>query len=474
MDHSRLRTRTAHLTAWPAALALAGAALAGCGGGPSSDPGRGADAENITLVVTRNAVEGGKNSAEAEWITRTVIPRFVAAQKAKGVTAKVTFRGSGVDDEPYKTRLALDLKSRSGADLIDVDGIWVGEFAQAGYIRPLNEVVGGKADAWDGWAQIPKAVQGLGSFEGRRYGIPANTDGRVLFFNKKLFARAGLPTDWQPRSWADLLAAGRALKKVPGVTPIQLNAGTPSGEATTMQGVLPLLAGAGAEIYSGGRWTGGGTALKQVLGLYSTVYREGLGDPKLQQEAKGRDKSFAEFAKGRIGVLAESDYFWRDVVNPKTGVAKMPTRDQDVGYALIPAVEPGKGVRGQSFVSMSGGPTTVLNPSTKFPQQAFELLTFMNSPEMHRARTAGTPEITSRTDVNRQILTGDPLLGFIAGKVLPITSYRPGLAAYPQVSTALQEATASVVSGRTPEEAAAQYTKKLEGIVGGAGNVTAD
>ncbi len=57
-------------------------------------------------------------------------------------------------------------------------------------------------------------------------------------------------------------------------------------------------------------------------------------------------------------------------------------------------------------------------------------------------------------------------------KVLPVTSYRPGLAVYPQVSTALQEATAAVVSGKTPQQAAAEYTEKLEGIVGGAAHVT--
>ncbi len=68
----------------------------------------------------------------------------------------------------------------------------------------------------------------------------------------------------------------------------------------------------------------------------------------------------------------------------------MKTRDQDVGYALIPAISPGKGVRGQDFVSMSGGSVTVLNPNTEYPQQAFELLAFMNSAEMIKART-GTP-----------------------------------------------------------------------------------
>ena len=39
-------------------------------------------------------------------------------------------------------------------------------------------------------------MQANASFEGKAYGIPTGTDGRVLYYNKKLFAQAGLPADW--------------------------------------------------------------------------------------------------------------------------------------------------------------------------------------------------------------------------------------------------------------------------------------
>ena len=453
-----------------AAVTAAVVAVAGCGG--SSGPA-GKDAKNITLTITDNAIAGGKNSASAQWVQDWVIPRFVEQQKAKGVTAKVTFRPSGVDDEQYKTKLALDLRSRGGADIMSIDGIWVGEFAQAGYLKPLADVAGADVDTWEGWSQIPQAVQGLGTFENKRYGIPIGTDGRVLFFNKKLFARAGLPTDWQPHSWQDILDAGAKLKAVPGLVPIQINAGTAMGEATTMQGALPLLAGAGGEVYAGGKWSGATQPVRDMLDFYAKVYRGGLGDPKLQQEAKGRDKSFEEFAAGKIGILGEGDYFWRGVVDPKEGVAKMPDRDATVGYALIPAKAPGTGLHGQDFVSMSGGSVRVLNPNSKYPSQAFELLALMDSADGVKAElSGGPPRISARNDVNTQVLAADPMLTFVSEKVLPITAARPPLAVYPQVSVALQEATAAVVSGTSPDAAAAAYQKKLEGLVGGAGNVS--
>ncbi|MDR8410756.1 extracellular solute-binding protein [Nonomuraea sp. 3-1Str] len=452
-----------------AVLAASGLALTACGGSSG-----GGDGGTIELTIAQNAIAGGKNAKAADFVANWVVPKFEEAQKAKGKDVKVKFVPSGVDDEQYKTKLSLDLKSGKGADVIDIDGIWAGEFAEAGYIKPLAELVGPEAESWDGWAQIPESVQGLATFNGKKYALPVGTDGRVLYFSKPLFQKAGLPADWQPKSWQEILDAGAKLKAAGVPVPIQVNAGTAMGEATTMQGVLPLLAGAGGEVQKDGKWAGASQPVKDVLGLYQKIYGgSGLGDPRLQQEAKGRDKSFQQFAQGKIGILLEGDYFWRGVVNPKDGVAKMADRDQSVGYALIPAMEPGKGIRGQDFVSMSGGALRTVNPNSKHPKEAFELLAFTLSPEALKEETKdGNVRITPRTDVNKEILAGEPLLTFISEKVLPLTAYRPPVAVYPQVSVALQEATSAVVSGKTPDEAAAEYQKKLEGIVGGAGNVS--
>jgi multiple sugar transport system substrate-binding protein len=457
-----------------AGLVVVIATTTGClGKKEHTQTARNSGAKEFTLTIGANAISGGKNAASADWITNWVIPKFIADQKAKGRTAHVNFQPSGAGDEDYKSKVALDLKTGSGADIYSIDGIWVGEFADAGYIKPIDDLVGkDKADTWEGWAQIPQPVQGNMSYNGKRYGVPAGTDGRVIFFNRKLFAQAGLPATWQPTSWDDIIAAGQALKaKVPGVTPIQLNAGTAMGEATTAQGILPLLVGTGQQIWADGRWQGDTTAMRDVLGVYQKVYGGGLGDPVLQQDAKGRDKSFQEFAAGRIGMLFESDYFWRSVVDPAKGIAKMPDRDQTVGYALIPAMKPGSGIRKQDFVSMSGGGGNVLNPAGKYPQQAWELLQFMNSKDATIALLAGSPRLTQRQDVNNEVLASDPMLSFIAQKVVPLTAFRPGLAVYPQVSQALQQATLDVVTGKSPADAAAAYQKTIEPIVGGAAKV---
>lgn len=432
--------------------------------------GRGAsESAPAVLTITANAISGGKNTAEASWITEYVIPGFEKQMAAEGRTVVVKFEAQGVDDESYKTKIALDLQAGTGADVMSVDGIWVGEFAEAGYIKPLSEVAGPGVDAWDGWTVIPAAVQSALSFDGHRYGVPQGADGRVLYYNKALLARAGLPTRWQPTSWEEVLVAARALAKLPDVIPIQLNAGTAMGEASTMQGFLPMLVGTGEQIYEGGKWAGATPGVAKVLGLFKQIYvDEKLGDPILQQEAAGRENAFDLFSKGRIGILLEGDYFWRAVINPAKGVGTAPMADRDtvVGYACVPAIAPHQGARRQSFVSMSGGAGRVLNPSSKHPDLAWRLLAFMSSAEACERFTAGTVAITPRTDVNARTLAGDPMLAYVNNEVLPITFYRPGLAAYPEVSALLQQATLDVVTGRPLDEALAAYRKRLEDVVG--------
>jgi len=465
-------TRRTVLSVLAASLTLVGAAACDRSSSTGASPSQNAGAKDVTLTITSNSIAGGKNADEADWYTKYVIPTFTKQQKDKGVNVTVTFQPSGVDDEQYKTKVALDLKSRAGADIMALDGIWVGEFAQAGYLKPLTDVVGQSVTSWEGWSQIPKAVQANASFEGKTYGIPAGTDGRVLYFNKKLFAQAGLPADWQPKSWQDITAAGMKLKAIQGIDPIQINAGTAMGEATAMQGVLPLLVGTGSEIYADGKWQGDTKAVRDVLTFYKQLLDQGLENKNFQQAAKGRDQSFAAFAEGKVGILLEGDYFWRSVINPDNGDAPMASRNTDVGYAYIPAREAGSGVGGSDYVSMSGGGGYFLNPNTKYPQQAWELLQFIGSPEAINALLHGSAKITARQDVNAQVLAKDPFLSFVSQKVLPVTHYRPGLAVYPQVSQALQQATADIVSGKSVDEAAKAYGAAVEKAVGGADKVS--
>ncbi|NOG48478.1 MAG: extracellular solute-binding protein [Chloroflexi bacterium] len=113
------------------------------------------------------------------------------------------------------------------------------------------------------------------------FGIPRGTDGRVIWYNMDLFQQAGLPAQWQPTSWAELLDAARAIKAaLPGVTPLQFNAGTAMGEASTLQGYIMALLGAGHHVYDfdEAKWIVSSPAILETLELFKTIYiDEGAG-----------------------------------------------------------------------------------------------------------------------------------------------------------------------------------------------------
>lgn len=92
--------------------------------------------------------------------------------------------------------------------------------------------------------------KGVTASDGKVYGVPYNTDSRGLWYNKEIFKRAGLPEDWRPKNWDEVLDAARTIKeKEPDVVPIWMNMGKATGEATSMQTYEMLLYGTGERLY---------------------------------------------------------------------------------------------------------------------------------------------------------------------------------------------------------------------------------
>ncbi len=426
--------------------------------------GVGISAQEAPIELTIGGIQG----VEITWLNEYVKPTFEAMMAEAGTPVNVTvieFIGSGED---LRQQYVLDLGVGAGTDLLAVDGFWLPEFVEGGLLSPLTEIVGEEVLEWEGWSSIPQSIQSIMGFDGELYGIPRGTDGRVIWYRTDLFEQAGLSADWQPTSWAELLDAARAIKAaLPEVTPIQLNAGTSMGEATTMQGYLMALLGAGHHIYDfeQDRWIVSSPAILETLELYETIYvSEELGNARWQLVSNGRDLSFEAFANAEVAMLIEGDFFWRGPIAPDTGNFAMPDRNELVRFALMPSIEPGAGFNEQDFVTISGGTGFALNPNTAHPQEAWELLTFMYSSETVAELQALQPRIRARLDVE---VTGDETMTRILEEALPLTTIRPQLPSYNQVSAEAQLMTERVVSGEmTPAEAMAAYDEAVTGLVG--------
>ncbi len=423
-------------------------------------------AQDEAIELTIGGVSGG---VELQWLNEYVKPAFEAqmAEEGKNVTVtNIEFVGNSGED--LRQQYVLDLGVGQGADILGFDGFWLPEFVEGGLLRPLTETVGESALEWDGWDVTPEGLKNIMGFNGDLFGIARGTDARVIWYRADLLEQAGLPADWQPTSWAELLDAARMVRdNLEGVTPLQLNAGTSMGEATTMQGYLMALLGAGHHIYDfdEGKWIANSPAILETLRLYETIYvTEELGSARYQLTQNGRDQSFEDFSNGTVAMLVEGDFFWRGPLAPETGNFALENRDEIVKFALMPAIEPGEGFNGQDFVTISGGTGFVLNPNTAHPEEAWELLTFMFSVEALESLQELQPRIRARTDVP---VTGDETMSRIAQQVLPLTTIRPQLPEYNRVSAEAQLMTERVVSGEmSPEEALEAYDEAVTAIVG--------
>jgi multiple sugar transport system substrate-binding protein len=415
-----------------------------------------------TLTITFRGVTGGVNDLQVQWIRNYVIPEFEAANP--GVTVElVEFGGS---DEALKEQYALDLSVGAGAEVMGFDGFWIPEFVEAGLLEPLN-AASPAADDWEGWSHIPEGLQALTSFEGERYGIALGTDYRMIHVRTDVLEAAGIDAaDWQPTSWEELLDTARTLKEAnPESFPLQINAGTAMGEATTMQGYYMVLLGTGHFLLDDeGRWIVRSQGILDTLELYETIYvDEQLGDARLQLLQDGRNQSFANFRDGATALLVEGDFFYRGPTAPGQEFA-VPDRDVNMSWAKMPAQEPGAGINGQDFVTISGGTGFVLNPNSDNPELAWELLAFMNSREALENSQLTQPRIRVRDDVP---VPDNVFLTETAAALGEYTTARPNQSVYAEVSYEAQLMTERVVSGEmSPMQAMDAYARAVTDLVG--------
>lgn len=417
----------------------------------------------VELDITCRCVVGGVNSVVAQWLGEDVIPAFEAANP--GVTVRLNQFGG--EDAQLTQQLALDFSTGAGPDVSAFDGFLIPSFVEAGLLKPLDEVAGAGVNDWSGWEALSEGSRALMVYQDKYYGIPLGTDVRMIHTRKDILAEAGIDADnWQPTSWKELLDAARAIKAVrPESFPLQINAGVAMGEATTMQGYWLALLGTGEKVVDeNGKFVVSSQGILDVLNLYKTIYvDEQLGDQRAQLLADGRNRSFANFRDGVTALLLEGDYFYRSVTAEGSEFA-VANRDEVEGWAKVPAEEPGRGINGQDFVTISGGTGFVLNPATDTPAEAWALLSFMNEPAQLEAFQKLQPRILARTDV---AIPNAPFLTEVSQALLPMTTARPNDPNYNAVSAEIQRMTEAVVSGElSPEEAMAQFKGAVIAIVG--------
>lgn len=449
MQHRRLSRALAAV----AAGALT-ASLAACGGSSS-----GSGSKSVTVTYQ----QFGEGHVQGDFL-KGVKTQF---EKANPGT-KIDLQPIVASEDDYYTKLQLQMRSpRTSPDVVYEDTFLINSDIEAGYLRPLDDQIKG----WDDWDQFADTAKGAAkALDGKTYGIPDGTDTRALWFNKKIFAQAGLPADWQPKTWDDVLTAARAIKaKVPGVIPFNVYAGKGVGEAASMQGFEMLLYGTpGGTLYDedSKKWVVGGKGFTDSLQFLKTVFDEGLG-PSAQQALDpnwGNTVGQELIPAGKLAIDLDGSWIsqnwlesgatpWADWTGTM-GTAKMPTQDGSAPGA----------------VSLSGGWTYAIPKNSDNADVAWKFIQTVANRENQLTYDINAVQIPVRNDIasDPKYTAANPTNQFFASLV-PITQYRPAYSVYPRISNEIQVATESVVTGAaSPQAAAKQYDTQVKSIAGDA------
>ncbi|MFJ3225415.1 extracellular solute-binding protein [Streptomyces sp. NPDC086783] len=431
--------------------------LTACGSGSGSDP----DTVKVSFKQSTD------NSVKVmDTYLADVKKQFEKANPGK----KVELVPIKAPDSEYYTKLQQMLRSpKTAPDLVYEDTFLINSDITSGYLKPLD----GYLAKWDDWDRfVDTAKSAAKAQDGKTYGVPDGTDTRGLWYDKGVFAKAGLPADWKPRTWEDVLDAARTIKKkVPGVTPLNVYTGKPAGEAATMQGFEMLLYGTNDgtsdPLYDTAtkKWIAGSQGFKDALTFVETVYKEKLGpdvsdalDPNFGTKVRGE-----LLPAGKLGIDLDGSWLPQDwgegaghewpEWSRKLGLAAMPTQH---GQA------PGK-------VSMSGGWTWSIPAKAANPDLAFDFVKTMQTKANAQKWYIANSGIAVREDVaaDPAYVKAQPGIKFFTDLVAS-THYRPAYPAYPKVSTAIQEAMEGVTTGDSSvEEAARGYDEELKSAADG-------
>ncbi len=426
--------------------------LSGCASGGGSD------AEVIRVVYPEQPP-----STVASDIVESVAAEFEADNPGTTVELEPI---NAVDDD-YHTQVSLMQRSESTApDVVLMDSFQINPQVGAGYLAPLDEYLG----EWDDWdRQFPETAQDLAvATDGNTYGIPVTGGSIGLWYDKSLFQDAGLPADWRPETWDDVLSAAEALKAADSDTiPFAAHLTQAQGEATAMQTFEVLLQGTegglDTTLYdnASNEWVTGSDGFTEALGFIEELQSGDLIPSGMQLQDPNLGTLMGEwFPEDRVGMALTGN--WLSAPWKEGGPAPWPEWTEEMGWTAMPTADgsaPGS-------ASIAGGWVWSMASTVSDQDAAFEVLSMLTDAERSLEYCLGTGDMPARDDViAAPEMEEDPALQYFY-QLQDGSGIRPGVEAYPQVSAAIQAASEAVATGSdSSEKAAEDYDSELGEIM---------
>lgn len=141
------------------------------------------------------------NPVETEALETKVIPAFEEANP------NIKVEALAVPYDDFRKKLLTSMAGGTAPDLIRSDIAWVTEFAELGALVALDELMPDFDELAAGVFEAPLSTN---FWEGHYWGLPLNTNTRVLVYNQELFEAAGIQA--APATFEEFTAACEKIK----------------------------------------------------------------------------------------------------------------------------------------------------------------------------------------------------------------------------------------------------------------------
>ena len=362
---------------------------------------------------------------------------------------------------PYadtRKQILTAMAGRTPIDLISVDQIWLGEFAEGGFLSDLTELT----NSWNRSSEWYKTNWDGGIYNGKVYGIWAWTDVRTMWYWKDLLNQSSVNPE-SLKTWDGYLEAAKKIEN-----------------STKGQGIEAMhLVGAShsPDMWYPYLWMQGGEIVKQKSGhpekgtYWFPSYNSTEGVKAL------------EFLRDQVnaGIKPQINHFWgQEFADKKFAVmlegswllghfnsTEWDTLDKNVG--MIPMFPVPKA--GDTSATMMGGWMLGIPSTSSNKALSWELLTIMVQPDvlapmLEKYAYLPTQKPIAEGQYSGQLANTIPYYKELIS-MLSLGHSRPSIAEYPQIADNIRQAIDEVYLGaKEPKQALDDAAKKSAEVLG--------
>jgi trehalose/maltose transport system substrate-binding protein len=303
----------------------------------------------------------------------------------------------------------------SSVDLIGMDVIWTGEFANAGWIKPFPE-----ADAKTVTNGVFRSVVKTAEFDGKVYGAPFNSNTQLLWYRKDLVKKP-------PTTWDQMIDQAEQLAKEGKPHTIQLQANKYEGFTVWFNA---LLDSAGGQILSGPETV----ALQQkptdqALEVMGRLAHSDAAATNISTSTE--DTARLGFESGDSAFMVNYTFAYGSAKKNAPDIAK------EMGSARYPGV-----VAGKPSTPPLGGFNIGVGAYSQHSDQAFQAAACIGSAKSELTATELDGLPPSRPALYSDKIVTDAYPGFseLVKKSIESAGPRPLTPVYQDVSLAIQDA----------------------------------